>query len=146
MCICAHICVSCVCLSIHTDTDTDTHTDTHTHTHTHTHTQDIIKNQGGTDNPWEQVGWADMVFWQRMCWAELGWTQRAWDLDSQPNPATDDMEFAKLAPMQVIPRSQRQHFVSKTPPFFSHKTQRSPSSTMAQAPVACILLGNEVAQ
>ncbi len=67
------------------------------HTHTHTHTE-----QGSKDNPWEQVGWADMIYWQRVCWAELGWTQRKWDLESDPNPETDDMEFYQLTDLQVL--------------------------------------------
>ena len=67
------------------------------HTHTHTHTE-----QGSKDNPWEQVGWADMIYWQRVCWAELGWTQRKWDLESDPNPETDDMEFDQLTDLQVL--------------------------------------------
>lgn len=63
---------------------------------------DPEKDKGGEDNPWEQVAWADMLPWQRVCWVELGWTQRKWDLESDPNPATDEMEFTTLQPRQKM--------------------------------------------
>ena len=63
---------------------------------------DPEKNKGGEGNPWEQVAWADMLPWQRVCWVELGWTQRKWDLESDPNPETDEMEFTKLQPLQKM--------------------------------------------